>query len=79
MQHSIKNNREMRQSGPSRRVRRRRHCRCLEPWNMLRVRLAMRLDDAVKAVNESFFIMLGDEGIRHFVRAGCAAASLYCF
>lgn len=46
---------------------------------MLRVRLAMRLDDAVKAVNESFFIMLGDEDIRHFVRAGCAAASLYCF
>lgn len=46
---------------------------------MLRVCLAMRLDDAVKAVNESFFIMLGDEGIRHFVRAGCAAASLYCF
>lgn len=26
----------------------------------------MRLDDAVKAVNESFFIMLGGEGIRHF-------------
>lgn len=43
------------------------------------MRLVMRPDDAVKMMSDSFFIMLGDEGIRHSVRAGCATASLYCF